>query len=67
MAETRISGGAASIVSWLHRQALEGADPGMVLEGLSARLLVGGLELERAVIAFLVFHPQFDGMNVSWS
>ena len=29
MAETRISGGAASIVSWLHRQALEGADPGM--------------------------------------
>ena len=34
---------------------------------MSARLLVGGLELERAVIAFLVFHPQFDGMNVSWS
>ena len=29
MAGTRISGGAASIVSWLHRQALEGSDSGM--------------------------------------
>lgn len=54
------------IVSWLHRQALEGIDAGTILEGLCARLLAGGLDLERAIIGFLVFHPQFDGINFSW-
>ena len=66
MPEDHIPGGTASVVSWLHRQALEGADPGATLEGLCARLLAGGLGLERAVVGFLVFHPQFDGINFAW-
>src|SRR3712207_5436496 len=66
MPEDRIPGETASVVSWLHRQALEGVDAGTILECLGARLLAGGLDLERAVVGFLVFHPQFDGINFSW-
>jgi adenylate cyclase len=54
------------IVSWLHRQALEGVDAGTILEGLCTQLFATGLELERAVVGFLVFHPQFDGVNFAW-
>lgn len=53
-------------MSRLHRQALEGVGASTILEGLCARLLAGGLDLERAVVGFLVFHPQFDGINFSW-
>jgi hypothetical protein len=67
MAEAPTPGEAASVVSWLHRQALEGVDAGTILEGLCARLLAGGLDLERAVVGFLVFHPQFDAINFSWA
>jgi adenylate cyclase len=66
MAEVRIPGEASSVVSWLHRQALEGVSASTILEGLCARFLAGGLGLERAVVGFLVFHPQFDGINFSW-
>jgi adenylate cyclase len=54
------------IVSWLHRQALEGVDAGTILEGLCTCLSARGLDLERAVVGFLVFHPQFDGINFAW-
>ncbi len=67
MREDLIPGEVAPIVAWLHRQALEGVDAGIILEGLCARLLAGGLDLERAVVAFLVFHPQFDGIDFSWA
>ncbi|HET6466861.1 MAG TPA: adenylate/guanylate cyclase domain-containing protein [Geminicoccaceae bacterium] len=66
MPEDRISSGTTRAVAWLHRQALEGVSASMILEGLCARLLAGGLVLERAVVGFLVFHPQFDGINFSW-
>ena len=67
MPEDRIPGEVvASVVPWLHRQALEGVDAGTILEGLCLRLSAGGLNLERAVVGFLVFHPQFDGINFSW-
>jgi adenylate cyclase len=56
----------APIVGWLHRQALEGTDASTTLEGFCARLLDIGVDLERAVVGFLVFHPQFDGINFAW-
>jgi adenylate cyclase len=56
----------APLVSWLHRQALEGVDASAILEGLCAQLVAAGLGLERAVVGFLVFHPQFDGINFAW-
>ncbi|WP_119462855.1 adenylate/guanylate cyclase domain-containing protein [Rhodospirillaceae bacterium SYSU D60014] len=67
MPEDRILDQAATIVSWLHRQALEGAAAGTILEGLCARLVAGDLDLERAIVAFMVFHPQFDAINFAWS
>jgi hypothetical protein len=57
MAEPRISGKTAAIVSWLHRQALKGANVDATLEGLCAQFLAGGLDLDRAVVAYLIFHP----------
>jgi adenylate cyclase len=67
MADTRISRETASIVSWLHRQALREADVGTVLEGLCAQLLAGGVEIDRAVVGYLVFYPLFDGMSFIWA
>ena len=67
MAEPRISGETAAIVSWLHRQALKGANVDATLEGLCAQFLAGGFDLDRAVVAYLVFHPQFDGMTFTWT
>ncbi len=66
MPEDPIPGGTAPLVFWLHRQALEGVSANTILEGLCEQLLAGGLGLERAVVGFLVFHPQFDGINFSW-
>jgi adenylate cyclase len=66
MPEERMPGGSVPVTSWLHRQALEGIGASTVLEGLCARLHEGGLSLQRAVVGFLVFHPQFDGINFSW-
>jgi adenylate cyclase len=57
----------SSIVSWLHRQALQGANVDTVLEGLCARLLASRINLARAVIGYYVFHPQFDGMTFTWT
>jgi hypothetical protein len=45
MAEPRISGETAAIVSWLHRQALKGANVDATLEGLCAQFLAGGFDL----------------------
>ena len=67
MAEPRISGETAATVSWLHRQALKGANVDATLEGLCAQFLAGGLDLDRAVVAYLAFHPQFDGMTFTWT
>ena len=64
---SRISGETAAIVSWLHRQALKGANADTILEGLCAQFLAGGFDLDRAVVAYLVFHPQFDGMTFTWT
>ena len=58
---------AAPVLSWLHQQGLKGADGGKVLEGLCARLCDIGIEIDRAVVGYLVFHPQFDGMNCTWT
>jgi hypothetical protein len=44
MAEPRISGETTAIVSWLHRQALKGANVDATLEGLCAQFLAGGFE-----------------------
>src|SRR6478735_1830679 len=67
MAEPRIPGEMAAIVSWLHRQALKGANADTTLEGLCAQFLASGLDLDRAVVAYLVFHPLFDGMTFTWT
>jgi adenylate cyclase len=67
MAEPRISGETAATVSWLHRQALKGANVDATLEGLCAQFLAGGFDLDRAVVAYLAFHPQFDGMTFTWT
>src|SRR5688572_4860202 len=58
---------AAPIVSWLQEQGLTGANGGKILEGLCEHLLDTGIEVKRAVVGFLVFHPQFDGMNFTWT
>jgi adenylate cyclase len=39
----------------------------MILEGLCGQALAMGLDLDRAVVAYLVFHPQFDGMTFTWT
>jgi hypothetical protein len=49
MPEDLISGEAAAIVSWLHRQTLQGTKAGTILDGLCTRLLAGGLDLERGI------------------
>lgn len=54
------------IVDWLHEQALRGLNGGAVLDEVCQRLLDAGFELERAVVGYLVFHPQFEGMNFTW-
>jgi adenylate cyclase len=59
-------GRAAPIVSWLHQQGLRGTAAGEVLEGLCECLLAAGIDLDRSVVGYLVFHPQFDGMNFTW-
>jgi len=67
MAEPRISGETAATVSWLHQQALKGANVDAILEGLCAQFLAGGFDLDRAVVAYLVFHPLFDRMTFTWT
>ena len=51
MAEPRNSGETAAIVSWLHRQALKGANVDATLEGLCAQFLDREFDLDRAVVA----------------
>ncbi|MDF2810803.1 MAG: hypothetical protein K0S56_1834, partial [Microvirga sp.] len=60
-------GETASLAAWLHQQALMGATVETILEGLCGQTLALGLDLDRAVVAYLVFHPQFDGMTFTWS
>jgi adenylate cyclase len=67
MANPPLSGETASLVAWLHQQALKGATVETILEGLCAQALARGLDLDRAVVAYLVFHPQFDGMTFTWT
>src|SRR5215212_7001142 len=67
MAHPPLSGETASLAAWLHQQALRGASVEAILEGLCAEALALGLELDRAVVAYLVFHPQFDGMTFTWT
>ena len=67
MAHPLLSGDTTSLVAWLHQQALRGAPVETLLEGLCAQALAMGLELDRAVVAYLVFHPQFDGMTFTWT
>jgi hypothetical protein len=56
IAELITSAGVASIVPWLHQQALTGVDGGTVLKALCERLLEAGFEIERAVVGSLVSH-----------
>lgn len=44
-----------------------GATVETILEGLCGQTLALGLDLDRAVVAHLVSHPQFDGMTFTWS
>jgi adenylate cyclase len=67
MAQPASQHNADSIVSWLHEQGLKGLDGGKVLEGLCEHLCKSGVDVERAVVGYLVFHPQFDGMNYTWT
>jgi adenylate cyclase len=67
MAHSPLAGETASLVAWLHQQALIGATVETILEGLCGQALAMGLELDRAVVAYLVFHPQFDGMTFTWT
>lgn len=60
-------GRAAPIIAWLHQQGLRGVGSGKVLEGLCEQLLNAGINLDRSVVGYLVFHPQFDGMNFTWT
>ncbi len=65
MTETHIPH-AVPMISWLHQQGLRGASGATVLEGLCDLLLNNGVQVDRAVVGYLVFHPQFDGMNFTW-
>ena len=67
MAHPPRSGETASLAAWLHQQALRGASVEAILEGLCGQALALGLDLEPAVVAYLVFHPQFDGMTFTWT
>ncbi|MGF9764397.1 adenylate/guanylate cyclase domain-containing protein [Microvirga sp. 0TCS3.31] len=67
MAHPPRSGETASLTAWLHQQALRGASVEAILEGLCGQALALGLDLDRAVVAYLVFHPQFDGMTFTWT
>jgi adenylate cyclase len=67
MAHSPLAGETASLVAWLHQQALIGATVETILEGLCGQALALGLALNRAVVAYLVFHPQFDGMTFTWT
>jgi adenylate cyclase len=66
MAHPPLAGETASLVAWLHQQALKGATVEVILEGLCGQALAIGIDLDRAVVAYLVFHPQFDGMTFTW-
>jgi hypothetical protein len=57
MAYPPLSGETASLAAWLHQQALRGASVETILEGLCGQALALGLDLGRAVVAYLVFHP----------
>ncbi|MPR12328.1 adenylate/guanylate cyclase domain-containing protein [Microvirga tunisiensis] len=67
MAHPPLSGETASLVAWLHQKALIGATVEAILQGLCGQALAMGLDLDRAVVAYLVFHPQFDGMTFTWT
>jgi adenylate cyclase len=67
MAHPPLAGETASLAAWLHQQALRGANVETILEGLCGQALASGLDLDRAVVAYLVFHPQFDGMTFTWT
>ncbi|WP_201863396.1 adenylate/guanylate cyclase domain-containing protein [Microvirga soli] len=67
MAHPPLSGETASLAAWLHQQALTGATAETILEGLCGQALALGLDLDRAVVAYLVLHPQFDGMTFTWT
>ncbi|HKG75819.1 MAG TPA: adenylate/guanylate cyclase domain-containing protein [Aestuariivirgaceae bacterium] len=56
----------ALVIDWLHQQGLQGHDGGDILDGLCQKLLTIGVDLERAVVGYLVFHPQFEAMNFTW-
>ena len=66
-AELRTSNEIASVLPWLHQQALRGATGGTVLKALCERLVAGGLDIQRAVVGSLVFHPQYDAINYTWT
>jgi adenylate cyclase len=65
--ESRTSAEVASLVPWLHEQALRGADGGTVLKALCERLIGAGFEIQPAVVGCLVFHPQYDAINFTWT
>ncbi|WP_147022969.1 adenylate/guanylate cyclase domain-containing protein [Microvirga aerophila] len=67
MAHPPLAGETASLVAWLHQQALMGATVETILAGLCVQALAMDLDLDRAVVAYLVFHPQFDGMTFTWT
>src|SRR4029450_6329771 len=52
-AELRTSNEIASVLPWLHQQALRGATGGTVLKALCERLVAGGLDIQRAVVGSL--------------
>jgi adenylate cyclase len=67
IAGVRTSAEVASLVPWLHQQALRGVAGGTVLKALCERLIRAGFEIQRAVVGSLVFHPQYDAINFTWT
>ncbi|TMV03764.1 adenylate/guanylate cyclase domain-containing protein [Ruegeria sediminis] len=55
-----------SLVHWLLKQGLEGAEQQEILEGYCVRLVEAGVPLVRFHAAQSAFHPTYGGTGYSW-
>lgn len=56
-----------SLNDWLMERALEDTDIDELMGGMVARLVAGGLPIDRVMVGFKTLHPLYEGVTYIWS